>query len=49
MMSLEQRYLAALQGAESWGFGMGRLVLTYRQGETWGALYFERYAGATAQ
>jgi len=41
MMNLEQRYTAALQGAQSWGFHLGQLVINYRQGDSFGSLFFE--------
>ena len=41
IMNLEQRYTAALQGAESWSFRLGLLVINYRQEETFGSLFFE--------
>ena len=40
-MDLEQRYTAALQGARSWGFQLGELVLHYQQDDRYGSLFFE--------
>jgi heat shock protein HslJ len=41
VMDLEQRFTAALQGAQSWGFRLGDLVLHYQQGDDFGSLFFE--------
>jgi heat shock protein HslJ len=41
IMDLEQRYTTALQGARSWGFRLGALVLHYQQGDDFGSLFFE--------
>ena len=41
VMKLEERVIAALQGARSWGFQFGHLVISYQQGDSFGSLYFE--------
>ena len=41
VMDLEQRVTAALQGAQSWGFRLGDLVVNYEEGECFGSLFFE--------
>jgi heat shock protein HslJ len=41
VMNLEQRFTAALQGAQSWGFQLGDLVVHYQQGDSFGSLFFE--------
>ena len=41
LMDLEQRVTAALQGAQSWSFHLGLLVLNYQEGDTFGSLFFE--------
>jgi hypothetical protein len=40
-MDLEHRFTGALQGAQSWGFQLGQLVLNYQQGDSFGSLFFE--------
>jgi heat shock protein HslJ len=41
VMDLEQRATAALQGAQSWGFRLGHLVIHYQEGDSFGSLFFE--------
>jgi len=41
VMDLEQRVTAALQGAQSWGFRLGDLVVNYQRGDSFGSLFFE--------
>jgi heat shock protein HslJ len=41
VMDLEQRVTAGLQGAQSWGFHLGHLVVSYQQGDSFGSLFFE--------
>ena len=40
VMEVESRYLRALEGTIAYDDQQGRLVLTYREGDTVGALYF---------
>jgi heat shock protein HslJ len=40
-MDLEHRFTGALQGAQSWGFQLGQLVVNYQQGDSFGSLFFE--------
>lgn len=41
VMNLEERVTGALQGAQSWGFQLGQLVIHYQQGDSFGSLFFE--------
>ncbi len=40
VMEVESRYLRALEGTIAYDAQQGRLVLTYREGDAAGALYF---------
>ena len=44
-MSVETRYLRALQAVNRFGFAAGQLALTYQQDGTFGTLLFERSTG----
>jgi heat shock protein HslJ len=41
LTDLEQRYTAALQGAQGWGFHLGQLVVRHQHGDEYGSLFFE--------
>jgi heat shock protein HslJ len=41
-MQTEDRFLKALESATQFSFRLGKLVLDYKQGETYLALMFER-------
>lgn len=41
VMAIEQRFINALSGAQSWGFLIGQLVVNFQQGDRFGSLFFE--------